>query len=198
MKKVIAILFILLLAFKLVGFIAVFKFRQHVITEKIKLEIKQGVLEDELSIITVTEENKHLLKWKNKREFFYKGNMYDVVRKRKSNIKTILYYCINDEKEAILLAKLDMLVKNSMDQNSKKNNVLQYNAPFLVLDKIQHCFFGNNLISNTVAISLKYIKNYTSPYLSIVGPPPKLTLKFFQIVQFFLTRGYDINRNSPC
>lgn len=42
------------------------------------------------------------VKWINKREFMYQGNMYDVIYTSVRNTKTV-YYCIHDKKEEKLV-----------------------------------------------------------------------------------------------
>jgi len=123
----------------------------------------------------VNLENEYLLEWKNGNEFLYQGHMYDIVRQRKLDAVTTVYYCVNDVKEAILFATLDSIVKKSMEQKGKRNIALQYSNPFITFEKNQIYIYNDSLVPKKVSISSAYVKNYSSLSLNITGPPPKLT-----------------------
>jgi hypothetical protein len=60
------------------------------------------------------------------KEISYKGEMYDI-KDRSLEGDCIVFHCLNDKKEKVLLADLDKLIQNNIDTKSpsgeKQNNV---------------------------------------------------------------------------
>lgn len=174
LKRTFSILLLCLFAFNLAGFFFVFKVQQYRIRREIKQYIKQGVPENELALITVTPENENQLDWKHKKEFRYKGTMYDVVRKEIINKTTIIYHCVTDTQETVLFAHLDEMVSKNMDpkndQNSPVKNLLkQLSIPYYPPEKPYWSLF-----QIYTAIIYEYTFLYSSPSLNIISPPPKI------------------------
>lgn len=174
MKKLIFIALTSIFLFNLGGFFIVFKYQQSAIRKEIKKQIKEGVPEDELTIIKQTSENFDELVWiKPKKEFTYKGTMYDVVRKTIEDNGDVTYYCINDTQETTLFVNLDNQVKKNMDARNNGKN------PF------QHFFQTLFFVENSVNVSFDFLEtkndshfyyshNYSSPAINIPGPPPRV------------------------
>lgn len=126
-----------------------------------------------MTIITQTAENFDELVWiKPKKEFTYKGTMYDVVRKTIEDNGDITYHCINDTQETTLFVNLDNLVKKNMDSRNGGKDPLKnlLNSLFFSSTKID---FDPELINQNHEKFSAYSFNYTSPELAISGPPPK-------------------------
>lgn len=84
-----------------------------------------NIPESELEIISDSHEP---LQWEEHgKEFYYRGQMYDVVTMKVLHGKTF-YYCINDTKEKQLLDKLVKVVRSSNEdgKNSSGKNIIKY------------------------------------------------------------------------
>ena len=126
--------------------------RKEVLRERVQQNLLSETSEEKLSILTFSaaEVNSELV-WKDRKEFSFKGEMYDVVRTEKSG-DTIRYYCWHDVKETELNSQLENLLHLAIgaDPPSQKNTEhlthvfrsldipasFQYTIPFLVLTKI--------------------------------------------------------------
>ena len=143
--------------------------------KEIKKQIKEGVPEDELTIIKQTSENFDELVWiKPNKEFTYKGTMYDVVRKTIEYNGDVTYHCINDKQETTLFVNLDEQVRKTMDSRNNGKDPLQnlfqslYFSDFFVrLDLKIH--------STKIENFSEYSSHYSSPELNVSGPPPEFS-----------------------
>lgn len=90
----------------------------------IKEEMKERILKDvpdSLLTAVVLNGNENNIDWEEEgKEFSFKGAMYDVVRSRMVEGKTVLY-CSNDEKEDQLLDQQNDITKSNT-QNTGKNS----------------------------------------------------------------------------
>lgn len=156
------------------GFFFIFKIQQYHVRQEIKQHIKQGVPENELTLITVTPENESQLEWEHKKEFRYKGTMYDVVKKEIIDETTIIYYCITDKQETTLFANLDEQVKKNMDTKNEGNSPVKNLLKLLsnIYSKPQKNVWI--LFPTNMAINYEYSYHYSSPALDITSPPPKI------------------------
>lgn len=111
---------VLLLLFNLAGQYTMFKIEQQKIQKSIKKLMEQQIPNHFLHKITVAKEDTHSLKWeKIGREFWYKGQLYDVVRSI-TNSQSVTYYCIQDSKET-------QLVQNYQKrQEQKEHSILKW------------------------------------------------------------------------
>jgi len=175
LKKLVSITVLSIFLFNLGGFFIVFNFQQVAIRKEIKKQIKEGVPEDELTIITQTSENFDEIVWiKPKKEFTYKGTMYDVVRKTVEDNGDITYHCINDTQETTLFVNLDNLVKKNMDarNNGKDSIKLLFQSLYFSNDLMKINFSTNE---KKVELFIFYSSYYLSPDLYVLAPPPKLS-----------------------
>ena len=141
----------------------------HQARKEIKQQIKAGVPENQLYVISMPVGLEKKLEWLKSNEFRYKGSMYDVIRKEIRGGK-IYFHCINDVKEAALFKDLDhFLAKTRLPINGKKS----YN--FKV-------FVKNYLISPTLTLEdpVAYnfpitlpIQKYELHYKEVISPPPR-------------------------
>jgi hypothetical protein len=174
LKRAIAIAFLIIFTFSMVGFFLVFKIQQYQVRKEIKHLIKNGLPETQLVQININSRNQSELKWEDENEFRYQGAMYDVVRIEKKDDSTIIYYCVSDEQETILFANLDEQVKKNMD--SKNNGINPIKNLFKILSTLHYT-------QDTHTSTFFQIKEsgegefafvYFSPALDILSPPPKM------------------------
>lgn len=120
MKIFLSISIILLLAYSQYGYYIVLHHLQSAEKETIKQKIFAQVSEKELQVVSLTD-NKHEIFWEEEgKEFLFRGDWYDVVKTKCIDGKIILY-CINDKKEAQLVAKYNSITKHNTasDKNVK-------------------------------------------------------------------------------
>ena len=91
------------------GYYCLHSLQQYQVRKEIKKALLANIPESQLEIIAAQED----LDWEEEgREFYLDGHMYDVVRTKVLDGKTV-YYCINDTKEKQLLDHLVNIVKSS-------------------------------------------------------------------------------------
>lgn len=111
-----SILFLLLLMFQSTGYFLFFRVQQYQIRYEIKQQIQAGVPEAELVLLKISrciQENRNEFQRIHDHEFRYQGKMYDVVRQEQHG-ETLWFFCLCDEKETLLFARLDEQVKKEM------------------------------------------------------------------------------------
>ena len=176
MKKTVAILFTFIFLFNLAGYYFVFLGMQHQTRKAMKIKIKQSIPDSQLTLIKINKNENDLLNWlKENKEFKYKENIYDVVRKNTDNNGNTYYYCINDKQEEKLFADLDTHIKNHIATNSPQNK----GSKDIVKNIIKDYFSTNNSLNfhqftiHNLQFTI-YNPLYT-PYQSKVStPPPEL------------------------
>ena len=159
--------------FNVVGFYFVFEIDQHYVRTEINHRIKKEMSDKELTDITTAANENNELNWKNEKEFWYKGLMYDVVKKSTSEGITH-YYCITDREETTLFANLDEFVKQNSDTQNKENSSAKNLSkllcnPFIPSQQLIHSFSASSLLPQRATTD-----NYFSPVIDITGPPPKV------------------------
>lgn len=113
---------LLVLLFNISGHFVLFKLYQHSIKKEIKRKIKNNVPETELTFFTFSVSDINKIEWEKKgKEFWLRGNLYDVVKKKETN-DSITFYCINDRMEKELFANLEEQINRQMNSNAHSNN----------------------------------------------------------------------------
>jgi hypothetical protein len=116
----------LLLLFQIAGQYPMFKIRQNKIHKAIKKQIAQNTPNQFLDKITFDFQDIAKIKWEKKyKEFWYQGQMYDVVRFEKTD-KNIAYYCIKDTKETSLVEEFKQEITNQHNRKEQKNSGLSW------------------------------------------------------------------------
>ncbi|MBS1622243.1 MAG: hypothetical protein JST10_15350 [Bacteroidetes bacterium] len=116
MKKTISSVLLLFFGISFFGYIPVYKILRYRIRQEIKQQIKKEIPAGELhKIVFDTSEEPD---WEREgKEFLYRGQMYDIVKKEIAGEK-IIYYCISDEEETVLFAQLDNIVRAQMENKN--------------------------------------------------------------------------------
>jgi hypothetical protein len=176
-KSLITLLLLVLIVFHFNGQFVVFKVLEYRIKKEIKTKIKMGVAEEELIVLKIPkslEENPnkdfHRI---HEKEFRFKGEMYDVVKKYEKD-DTTFYYCIHDKEETLLFANLGKLIKNEFGNPEKKKDINRYtNLISSFYYKSDTEFLQNPFCSQFKFITPDY--HLTTTALSPSTPPPELT-----------------------
>lgn len=148
-----------------------FKAQQYWVKKEIKTRIKNGVPQSELISFDANQlmNSKEFVWEKLGKEFFFKGNLYDIVSATSLNGKFI-FKCINDKQEKQLFANLEHLVKkqNETDKNDQKN---QSNYFFSLYDFNaikEFAISSTSLNQNTFYKSQKLVHIFCA----VLTPPP--------------------------
>ena len=173
MKKHIAILLFVIFSIDIAGYYLVFSFRQIIIKQNIKYSIKLNLPNELLTLIISTPSTAKEILWKERGEFRYRGNMFDIVRKVIKSGDSIFYYCINDKKETKLFSNLEEYVNKSQeaqkDASSRFQNYLNFHS-ILFFKPVKEfiCRFNENyLVYNYIQSS------YLNFIPDILSPPPE-------------------------
>jgi hypothetical protein len=177
MKKALSILITILFLYNIAGYLIVFKSFQYGIKKEIKTRIKNKINDKDLVLIKYpshpNSQQKNALRWKEKNEFLFNGNMYDVVRQYSLN-DTIYYYCINDTREKELFSNLDLQVMQNMASNKVANNLVKLFK--LTIDQSYLINYSkvNLLQSFKESFSVYITPGYLPVQKEVETPPPKL------------------------
>lgn len=117
-------------------------------------------------------EEKNDFIWIHSREFKYKGDMYDIVKKDE-NEKQLIVYCINDTKEKKLEEEFEKRVHKNSSEDKQRPTTNNYNFVF-ISEPVQSEQIGKAPVIETV---LNYWRtdSYKSLFLDIPSPPPRLS-----------------------
>jgi hypothetical protein len=169
LKKCILILLAFLIFLNSAGYIILF----WEIQQDVKREMVQkisGILPSEaLTCIKFLKNDILRSDWIEKKELKYKGLMYDVVKKEETS-KYYILYCINDEKEEILIKNYNRYFDDNKEkptQHSTRSFVILV-APAILKNKI-----SVKRIDTISSVNNYLNLNYLSIWLDKLTPPPK-------------------------
>ncbi len=123
-KKIFSLVLVIVLLFNLSGYFWIFKYNQVLIRSQVREWIRSGNAGSREEIVVLSFPlNSHEFKWIDKKEFIYKGKLYDVIS-RKITGNAIIFHCINDKKEQALFSEYKTLFSNQIpgEANGKANN----------------------------------------------------------------------------
>jgi len=117
-------------------------------------------------------EGKNDFRWIHSREFKYKGDMYDIVKKDE-NDKQLIVYCINDTKEKKLEEEFEKKVHKNSSEDKQRPTTNNYNF-VSISEPVQSEQIGKTPVIEKV---LNYWRtdSYKSLFLEIPSPPPRLS-----------------------
>jgi hypothetical protein len=172
LKNAFVFLLLTAFAFNIGGPFVILKIQQHQIKQEIERQIKTGIPENELTQITISSENQKDLFWKDRNEFRFRGNMYDVVRVEIVNATTKVYHCIPDGQETKLIAKyFKDLQKRRKDKNNRFNTVKT--VKFIEKTNLLPQKLEGAVASKTAKARSVYENHYSPLAPEISSPPPK-------------------------
>lgn len=175
-RRCFALIFLFSFLFNYFGVFTFFKVQQLVIRREIKRQIKAGVPDEELHILSFSASEADRLEWEEEgREFRWKGQMYDVVRKEIAG-NTVHYYCINDSEETELFLALDDMVRKYIDDDtgpvSSTTRKVTKAVKSLKFSTTEASHLALNVVSQ-VAFESFDSTFPSSPFIELSGPPPK-------------------------
>ena len=172
MKRAIIISSLLLLFFSQVGYQFIYIIQQHKAKEDAEKQLLSTLPESSLEVIDLSAD-KNDIQWEEEgKEFYLRGQLYDVAKTKNVNGRTLLY-CLNDKKEKQVLQDLSKAVGTGNDQSTDSKGG-KHTIKFQLTDLFA---FSESAISIQEFIPQKHI-NFNVPIISsikkIITPPPKL------------------------
>ena len=172
MKKWVSILLLVTFAFDFAGVIILFHVQQFRIRREIKSQIKRGLSEDQLQIISLTPQLSADMIWIKDHEFALHGEMFDIVHSDTCADGSIEFYCINDKQEKILFAQLDDLVRKSTQNEDPAgrtaSELFQLFSFYMVPPSVELSI----PFRLPAGIYADWVPCYSSPSLLATCPPP--------------------------
>jgi hypothetical protein len=168
LKKLSLIILIAVFAYGQVGYYIVMHHSQSVQKEVIKEKILSQFKEDELEIISVSDNHKQIYWEEEGKEFSLNGQMYDVVKRVIVSGKVMLY-CINDKKERQLVDDYNSITKhNSADSKSIKYTIEPINLFFYQNE--EYASPNSPIIFNSFH---SFVSHLAKGINDNISPPPK-------------------------
>ena len=158
------------MAYSQIGYYFIIRHSQALQKKSIKYKIRSQLNEDQLQIISLTDNLKEIYWEEEGKEFFFKGEMFDVVKTKTLNGKMLLY-CINDKKEKELVNNYNALTKqnSTTDKKSKIKADNTQNLFFVEEDQTAVTFIKDNSVQFSRIMII-----YLQPFADIISPPPKV------------------------
>lgn len=180
MRRVIPILFVLLLSAPFLGTYSWLNLEKYNVRKSIKHKIIDGIDDNLLIHMAFAKSDTAIkLEWKHKKEFFYNGSMYDIINRTytKDSVKYALWW---DNEETQLNKKLDQLTKNFIQGSSEKKSKSNY-FDFVVKQLI--CDNNKDLSTiphdeNEKSVSgWIYLESKPLKHTKVDSPPPKFIIQ---------------------
>ncbi len=176
MKKIVSIVFVGLFLLNSFGYYFIFSYNQGVLRNEMRSLIRVGYFKDhnEKLIITNPSSNPDF-KWAEKGEFRYKGKLYDLISMEVTGT-TVVFNCINDKNEELLIARHDQFRNLFTGMNSPertKNNQAMHNL--LIKQALLKLFLIQSPENSSQVIFFIPAKHLNSIILPPASPPPRST-----------------------
>jgi hypothetical protein len=169
LKKLSLIILIAVFAYGQVGYYIVMHHSQSVQKEVIKEKILSQFKEDELEIISVSDNHKQIYWEEEGKEFSLNGQMYDVVKRVIVSGKVMLY-CINDKKERQLVDDYNSITKHNSSSDKKGKNTIDNSFNLFVYydekNSDQYFILAANKFHS-------FVSHLTESIDDNISPPPK-------------------------
>ena len=149
--------------------------RKAVVRKEVKWKMIAGIDTHELVHFSFTrKEAQTQLNWEHAKEFEYKGEMYDVVKKVCTN-DTIQYWCWWDHEETKLSKQLTKLLVGAYQKDAPtkdhQKQIIQFYTSLFFHEITDWKLFE---YSTTLQSVVFYKSNYSAIMISIAAPPPEL------------------------
>ncbi len=172
-----SILLLFTLLTPVVGTLSWLQYNTYRVKKAVKRAIINGMDQDELTLIKITPESRHLLRWEHSREFEYRSQMYDIVSVEKHG-DTTFYWCWWDREETYLNQKitevLDYVLNTTQERNQHKQHLLDFYKSLIC----QHVYNYGNIF---IGITDNFRRNcfrlnfcFQSIILNVLSPPPEI------------------------
>lgn len=171
LKQLTAIGLLIIMFYSQAGYYFTYLYAQLQVKREMKARILNSLPDESFEAIILTG-NEQNIQWEEEdREFSFKGQLYDVVRKKTVNGNVVLL-CINDKKEENLVRQLSNTVKSGNQNNNGKNTkatFLKLTCDLAIIDFSAYDLFSvpgkQSFTSYAVTLPVRIT--------SITLPPPK-------------------------
>jgi hypothetical protein len=117
MRKLAVLCVLSLFLFNTGGYFIWFRISQQVNYSQVRREIRAGLDDHDLDILRIPADMIHNIIWiKPGKEFFYKGELYDVVKSGTED-KAVVFHCLKDTKEKELIARFSRKTHEEQQRN---------------------------------------------------------------------------------
>ena len=177
LKKLSLILIVAVLACSQVGYYFIARHQQQEQKEAIREKIFGQLKENELEMISITADQN--IYWEeNGKEFLLNGHMYDVVKTKAVNGKTV-FLCINDRKEKALVDNYNSITKQNSSSDKKGKSIIDNSISLFVYQDEKET--ANNF--SAVAVKFTWFNAcIVDNVMNKVSPPPKARFHFYSFV----------------
>jgi hypothetical protein len=172
-KKLPAILLVLAVCFNPAAYHLMFRLKQTEIRKQIKMAIKAGVPDEELTVFRLTELNAVDFEWIHSREFRFRGMMYDVVREEAGADGERILHCVTDIQETRLFSRLDETARKTAGDHAAHTAASHMLMLLLHGMSISGRHQPVPPVPYTVCMNFPWINTYSQPGILIDAPPPR-------------------------
>jgi len=167
-------LLVLAVCFNPAAYHLMFRLKQAEIRKQIKMAIKAGVPDEELTVFRLTDSNAGDFEWIHSREFRFRGMMYDVVREEAGTDGERVLHCVTDVQETRLFCKLDEAARKAAGSHAAHTA-----ASHMLMSLLHGMSIPGRLqpfppVTDMVCMSFPWISTYSQPGILIDAPPPRL------------------------
>jgi hypothetical protein len=174
LKKATILFFLSVFLFNSVGYFIVFKIVQSKIKHEMMSEIRNNLSDYNPAKLIFDAKTEKEISWKEEgKEFEYKDQRYDIIKKVRDG-ESLIIYCIEDKKESMLWGDLNKHVKSNVISNVPErqksaddisSNVIKlyFNPEAIIYTDLSAC---NIITWRSVS------DNYQAPALLSDFPPP--------------------------
>lgn len=149
------------------GYYFIYSYQQYRIKENVKAQLLANIPESSLQVIETDLNNPQISWQENEKEFSLDGELYDVVKIKKTGGKAFIY-CLNDQKEKELIHGFSKAIRSQTDNNSGGKSG-KYSLKFQISDftvkqldnipvfnsyrKVHYCSFDATVLSSSKEVN---------------------------------------------
>ncbi len=174
MKPLIGIFLCSCLIIPFTGVFIWLQYEQWEIQKEVEERIDSGIEAKELVTLKFDKEELSELRWEHDREFEFRGQMYDVIEKKKEGSLTV-FVCWWDHEETRLKEEARKLLANHKSEQPWQNNTQSQLEHFVKTLIVDDSFPQKEFTFHHRKSKLFYLTgNYTSVVQCPPTPPPNL------------------------
>lgn len=147
------------------------------VRHEMKQRIKAGVPEEDLVVLKITkqeEQNPDIFERIHSREFRYRGEMYDIMRVKKS-ADTTWYTCIHDVKESKLFENLENIVAWHLSHDKQEKKRQEIMLGFFTKVYLVACVQDEHALLKKQAACFSYHDIFSEKHCPEWVEPPRFT-----------------------
>lgn len=156
-----------------------FSVRQYQIKAQVQQQILKDLPDSSLETLRLHPADLKRLAWNNSREFFYQGEMYDLIRTEFQGDSLLLLHCLHDARETELFALMETCISKHCGNDPQTMHALK--GWFELFSEIDMpaapvLYLGPHLHGNA---RWAFHHHYHPPVISRFSPPPQSSRLLF-------------------